>query len=335
MADVKARRGRIEAGVDGDRARAPARLGAPSVASYTRPRHSSSPYRSISRYYKPADSWRRSALARAAIKGLLVTGIGAVTGAATYGVAYERHQIGVTAGGAACLRPAVRPRRASHRLPHRHPPQRDGAGRRRRRTRCDLLLAQTPDLIVLGGDYVTFGDRAFVEPVAELLAPLQRAARRVCHPRQPRRRPRYAGGAVEARHRGAEGRADAARDPRRAARAGGTPVLDAAAAGCGPRAAERRRYGAPAGARSAAARPKPRRSMYPAVLSGHTHGGQVVLPGVGAVARRASRSRGPGIARRTRRFSSAVASGRSTSRCESIARRRSRIVTLKRPLSRL
>ena len=33
---------------------------------------------------------------RAAIKGLLVTGIGAVTGAATYGVGFERHRIGVT-----------------------------------------------------------------------------------------------------------------------------------------------------------------------------------------------------------------------------------------------
>ncbi len=36
-----------------------------------------------------------------------------------------------------------------------------------------LTMAQTPDLVVLGGDYVTFGDRAFVEPVAELLAPLR------------------------------------------------------------------------------------------------------------------------------------------------------------------
>ena len=33
---------------------------------------------------------------RAAIKGMLVTTVGAVTGAATYGVAFERHQIGVT-----------------------------------------------------------------------------------------------------------------------------------------------------------------------------------------------------------------------------------------------
>ena len=36
-----------------------------------------------------------------------------------------------------------------------------------------LVNGANPDLIVLGGDYVTFGDRAFVGPVAELLAPLR------------------------------------------------------------------------------------------------------------------------------------------------------------------
>jgi predicted MPP superfamily phosphohydrolase len=35
-----------------------------------------------------------------------------------------------------------------------------------------LTMSEQPDLIVLGGDYVTFGDRQYVEPVAELLAPL-------------------------------------------------------------------------------------------------------------------------------------------------------------------
>ena len=40
------------------------------------------------------------------------------------------------------------------------------------RTAVDLVSASRPDLIVLGGDYVTWGDRAFVGPVAELLAPL-------------------------------------------------------------------------------------------------------------------------------------------------------------------
>jgi hypothetical protein len=33
---------------------------------------------------------------RAAIKGMLATGVGALTGAGTYGVAYERHHIAVT-----------------------------------------------------------------------------------------------------------------------------------------------------------------------------------------------------------------------------------------------
>ena len=37
----------------------------------------------------------------------------------------------------------------------------------------DLARATNPDLIVLGGDYVTYGDRGFVEPVAELLSPLR------------------------------------------------------------------------------------------------------------------------------------------------------------------
>jgi predicted MPP superfamily phosphohydrolase len=41
------------------------------------------------------------------------------------------------------------------------------------RAAVDLTLALKPDIIVLGGDYVTFADRAFVEPVAELLAPLR------------------------------------------------------------------------------------------------------------------------------------------------------------------
>ena len=33
-------------------------------------------------------------------------------------------------------------------------------------------MSEQPDLIVLGGDYVTWGDRAYVEPAAEALAPL-------------------------------------------------------------------------------------------------------------------------------------------------------------------
>jgi predicted MPP superfamily phosphohydrolase len=36
----------------------------------------------------------------------------------------------------------------------------------------EMLRGMAPDLVVLGGDYVTFGNRHYLEPVAELLAPL-------------------------------------------------------------------------------------------------------------------------------------------------------------------
>ncbi len=39
-------------------------------------------------------------------------------------------------------------------------------------TAVRLLMAEQPDLIVLGGDYVTWGERRFVQPVAEAPAPL-------------------------------------------------------------------------------------------------------------------------------------------------------------------
>ena len=35
-----------------------------------------------------------------------------------------------------------------------------------------LAMQTRPDMVVLGGDYVSFGDRSYVEPVAELLNPL-------------------------------------------------------------------------------------------------------------------------------------------------------------------
>ena len=109
---------------------------------------------------------------RAAIKGVLVTTIGAATGAGSYGYAYERHRIGVTEASlpVSGLEPALDGLRIGLMTDIHHsemvsPEDVSGA--------VNLMLAQKPDLIVLGGDYVTFGDRAFVGPVAELLAPLQ------------------------------------------------------------------------------------------------------------------------------------------------------------------
>jgi predicted MPP superfamily phosphohydrolase len=109
---------------------------------------------------------------RAALKSVLATAVGTVAGGSIYGIGYERHRIGVT----------------ETLLPVRGlPPQFDGL-------RIALLTdihhsalvpaedvvravalanEQKPDLVILGGDYVTAQDRAFVEPVAELLAALE------------------------------------------------------------------------------------------------------------------------------------------------------------------
>ena len=142
---------------------------------------------------------------RAALKGVLARP--SARSAAQPPTAWLRTpQLGVTQAAlpVSGLPPALDGVRS--RLADRHPPQRSWCGRTTSR-RGRLTLAHKPDLIVLGGDYVTFGDRAFVDPVAELLAPLS-TARRLRHPRQPRRRPRHAGGARRRGTSGAEGRAD-------------------------------------------------------------------------------------------------------------------------------
>src|SRR5688500_17046526 len=95
---------------------------------------------------------------RAAIKGLLVTGIGAATGATTYGVAYERHQIGVTQAAllVSGLPVALDRLRIGLLTDVHHSSMVPAEDVTRAVT---LLMTQHPDLIVLGGDYVTFGDR--------------------------------------------------------------------------------------------------------------------------------------------------------------------------------
>ena len=222
---------------------------------------------------------------RAVLKGVLATGVGAATGTATYGVAYERHQIGVTPASLAVsgLPPALDGLRIAllTDIHHSHL-----VGAEDVSNAVEIALAERPDLIVLGGDYVTFGDRAFVGPVADLLAPLQ--APHGVH-------------AILGNH-------DDDKDmPAALARKGFTVLKD-----------QRTRLtirGEPlelAGIRFWTRRPAdiarvlreardtvlllahdPRRLTeaaalnVPGVLAGHTHGGQVLLPGVGAVVKAA------------------------------------------------
>jgi predicted MPP superfamily phosphohydrolase len=108
---------------------------------------------------------------RGVLKGALATGAGALAGAGVYGYAYERHELEVTRATlpVAALPPALAGLRIGlltdlHRslfVSH------DDVSRA-----VTTVMNEKPDLIVLGGDYVTWGDRAYVRPVAEALDPL-------------------------------------------------------------------------------------------------------------------------------------------------------------------
>ncbi|HEV3484969.1 MAG TPA: metallophosphoesterase [Vicinamibacterales bacterium] len=221
---------------------------------------------------------------RDVLKGLAAAGVGMVTGAAAHGYLYERHRLQLTTetlrvGGLPAalnglrigfLTDIHRSQTVSHEMV-------DAAVR--------LLMEQTPDLIVLGGDYVTWGDRRFVGPAAEALAPLS-APHGVL--------------AVLGNH-------DDDRDMPAALAARGFTVLRDARTQlhirnevldvAGIRFWTRRVVDIAPVIRGASPNlillaHTPRRLTeavelsVPLMLSGHTHGGQIVLPGLGAVAAR-------------------------------------------------
>jgi uncharacterized protein len=220
---------------------------------------------------------------RAALKGAVAAAIGAVTGSATYGVAYERHRIGVTRATlpVSGLPEALEGLRIALLTDIHHSSLVSADDVQKA---VQLALAQRPDLIVLGGDYVTLADRDYVGPVAELLAPLHAP---------------HGVFAILGNH-------DDDKDmPAALARKGFTVLKDQRT-----RLTLRGEALELAGIRFWTRRPAevarvlrnahntvlllahdPRRLTeaanlnVPAVLSGHTHGGQVVLPGVGAVAK--------------------------------------------------
>jgi predicted MPP superfamily phosphohydrolase len=219
---------------------------------------------------------------RALLQALAAAGAGAVAGSGAYGYLYGRHELEVTSATVrvAGLSPSLSGLRIGlltdiHRsswVSH------DDVVRA-----VAKLMNEEPDLIVLGGDYVTWGDRYYVRPAAEALEPLSArhgvfailgnhdddrdmpaalTARGIEVLKDARTRVRVRGESLDlvgirywTTHgadiaplvRGAKGTVILlAHDPRRLAEAS---VLNV-----------------------------------PLVLSGHTHGGQIVLPIVGAVA---------------------------------------------------
>ena len=221
---------------------------------------------------------------RAALKGVVATTVGAVTGASAYGVAYERHHLGTTEVTlpVSGLAPALNGLRIGFVTDIHHSamvPADDV------RAAVDLASAARPDLIVLGGDYVTLSDRAFVEPVAELLAPL-RAPHGVFAILGNHDDDRYMPAALSAKH------VQVLKDARTRIEVRGVGLELAGIRFWTRKSSEIARVVGRARDTVILLAHDPRR-LYeaadldlPAVLSGHTHGGQIVLPGVGAVAGR-------------------------------------------------
>ena len=218
------------------------------------------------------------------LKGIAATGIGAATGTLAHGYLYERHHLGLTRETlhVVGLPPALsglrigfltdfhRSETVSHEIVARA---------------VQMVMAEAPEMIVLGGDYVTWGDRRFVGPAADALAPLAAP---------------HGVFAILGNH-------DDDRDMPSALARNHFVVLKDQVTRVSlrgetldligirfwtRRASDITRVMKRAGETSILLAHDPRRLTeaaaldIPAVLSGHTHGGQVVLPGLGAIARR-------------------------------------------------
>ena len=215
----------------------------------------------------------------------MASGVGVVTGSAAYGVAYERHHLTLTEQDIPIsgLPHALDGLRVGLLTDVHHsamvPPEDVSLA-------VALVAAARPDLVVLGGDYVTFGDGRFVEPVADLLAPLAGAP--------------FGSFAVLGNHdddRDMPAALDARgftvlKDARTRVVVRGEPVDFAGVRFWTRKAPDVARVLRGTGETTILLAHDPRRLVEAAaldvqlVLSGHTHGGQVLLPGIGAIAGR-------------------------------------------------
>jgi predicted MPP superfamily phosphohydrolase len=218
------------------------------------------------------------------LKGLAGVGLGAATGVAAHGFLYERHHLELTrlrfpvSGLPESLRgfrigvltDIHRSKDVSHEMVS---------------TAVSLIMREAPDLILLGGDYVSFGDRRYAHPAADALAPLSAphgviavlgnhdddrevpsalAAKGFTVLRDARTRMTLRGEAVD--FAGIRFWTYKAIDIAHVLR-GALPLTFLLAH------TPKRLFEA-------------QQLAVPAVISGHTHGGQIVLPGIGAVAAR-------------------------------------------------
>src|SRR5687768_2143093 len=117
----------------------------------------------------------RTLTRRDILKGLAAAGVGTVAGTLDHGFVYQRHQIQVVRETLQVS--GLSPNLAGVRMGYLSDLHRsDTVSHELADAAVRLLLAEEPDLIVLGGDYVTWGggrNRRFVTPAAEALAPLR------------------------------------------------------------------------------------------------------------------------------------------------------------------
>ena len=221
---------------------------------------------------------------RTILKGLVGVGLGVATGGAAHGFLYERRRLQLTRtnfpvpGLPEALRGfrigALTDIHRSQAVPH----ELVAAAVR-------MLMAENPDVILLGGDYVSFADRRYVQRAADALAPLSAphgvlavmgnhdddrdmpaalAAKGFTVLRDQRTRLTIRGEAVE--FAGVRFWTYKVVDIAHVLR--GALPLTFLLAHSPKRLLEAQQL------------------AVPAVISGHTHGGQIVLPGIGAIAAR-------------------------------------------------
>jgi len=221
---------------------------------------------------------------RSLLKGLAGVAIGTATGAAAHGFLYERHHLELTKTSFPVpgLPEALRGLRIGL-LTDIH--RSELVSHEMIAAAVRIVMAEKPDLIVLGGDYVTWSDRRYMAPAAEALAPLSAP---------------YGVIAILGNH-------DDEREMPAALAAKGFTVLRDARTRLTIRGETMDFAGIKYWTRKLTdiahvvrgAVPHtillahtPKRLLeaqilaVPAVISGHTHGGQIVLPGVGAIAAR-------------------------------------------------
>ena len=221
---------------------------------------------------------------RSILQGLGAVGIGAAAGTAAHGFLYERHHVLLTdqtldvAGWPAAL--------AGFRIGFLTDLHRSSTvSHAMIASAVNLVMAQQPDVIVVGGDYVTNRDRRYVQPAADALAGLSAP---------------FGVYAVLGNHddeRDVSGALSGVgftvlKDVRTQIRVRGEAVEIAGLRYWTHRVADIARVLRGASPTLILVAHTPKRLIeasslsVPLLLSGHTHGGQIVLPGIGAIAAR-------------------------------------------------